>query len=441
MSFSKFLRQDRILFLDGMSKDEAIHTLAASIAEDVPGVDTDSVLKAVWDREELLTTRIAPGIAIPHATFQDVNDTFIAVGISQEGISYDVKEDGTVRLIIMLIGDEQTHLSSLSEIASRLQVPGLYQRITESRDKGEIYALLTSSVTDVTSTWETVKISRMICRQAVDLAKAAKATVVVIHGSPKKYSGLRLRDKSIRVLYVSTNSDEQKPLEEQKVTDGQTIFNVPFRGLNRSSQVEITLLLALSKGLLKKGERVVSVFGLNTENRLDTIVFTDIQAEFSKYFSISVENSVNDIEQQVFIRVLQIAAEIAHEGREGKAVGTLFVVGDYEEVVKHSQQMVANPFKGYDEKERNILDPGLTETIKEFAQIDGAIIIKGNGVIASAGTYIRVKGPIKNFPSGLGARHAAAAGISAASNAVAVAISESTRKLSLFSSGERIMEV
>ncbi len=440
MSFSKYLHQDRILFFHNTSKEEALRELAASIARCVPAFDSDTIMKAVWDREELFTTRIAPGIAIPHATFPDIHETYIAVGISPVGISYDAKDDGTVQLLIMLIGDETAHLKALSEVAARLQVPGLYDRIVNAQEKHEVFLLLTSTSTDFTTSWEAVKLSRMICRQALELAKAVRASVVVVHSSPDSLMGMRCSEPDIRMLYVSNTTEEQQ-LSEEYHSRQEIVFNVPFQGLNRSSKVEITLLLALSKGLLKKGERVVSVFGLNAENRLDTIVFTDIKQEFSKFFSISMENSDHDIEQQVFIRVLQLASEIAHEGREGKAVGTLFVVGDNQEVSQHCQQMIANPFKGYQDHERNILDPGLTETIKEFAQLDGAIIIKGNGVIASAGTYLRVRQPIKNFPHGLGARHASAAGITAATASVAIAVSESTRKLSLFSSGERIMEV
>ncbi len=440
MGFSDYLKQEQILFFHQTSKIDAIGKLSEAVSVQLPGYTKEEIIKAVWEREELLTTRIAPGIAIPHATFPGMKTTHIAVGISSEGILYDAKEDGTVHLLILLVGDEQTHLKALSEVATRLQVPGLYERLTASTDIGEVYTLLTSSAADISTSWEAVKLSRMICRQGVELAKAAGATVVVVHGSPDALSGVKTKDSHIRMLYVSNNSNE----EELKSSDRDiktAMLTVPFRGLNRSSQVEISLLLALSKGLVKKGEKVVSVFGLNTPSLIDTIVFTDIDREFKKFFSMSVENGINDIQQEVFIRVLQLATEIAHEGREGKPVGTLFVIGDYHEVAAHCQQMIANPFKGYEEFERNILDPGLSETIKEYAQIDGAFIIRGDGVIASAGTYLRIKSPIKNFPSGLGARHAAAAGITAATQAVAVAISESTRKLSLFSSGERIMEV
>src|SRR5690606_16254283 len=115
------------------------------------------------------------------------------------------------------------------------------------------------------------------------------------------------------------------------------------------------------------------------------------------------------------------------------------VLGDADQVANFSQQMVVNPFRGYEPHERNILDPSLTETLKEFSRIDGAIIIRGDGVIVSAGTYLRVDRPVEDLPSGLGARHTAAAGITAVTRAVSLAISESTRQVSIFYAGSRVM--
>jgi DNA integrity scanning protein DisA with diadenylate cyclase activity len=81
----------------------------------------------------------------------------------------------------------------------------------------------------------------------------------------------------------------------------------------------------------------------------------------------------------------------------------------------------------------------LKETIKELSKLDGAFVIRGNGVIVSAGTYLRTRVPPAELPSGLGARHTAAAAITVVSRAVAVVLSESTRRVSIFKSGERIM--
>src|SRR5439155_1331750 len=73
---------------------------------------------------------------------------------------------------------------------------------------------------------------------------------------------------------------------------------------------------------------------------------------------------------EIFERVLALATQLAAEGREGRPVGTLFVVGDSERVLAQSRSLVLNPFQGHPESARNILDPAVEETIKEFAALD-----------------------------------------------------------------------
>ncbi len=199
------------------------------------------------------------------------------------------------------------------------------------------------------------------------------------------------------------------------------------------------MLLALSRGYIRQGDRVIHVLSFSDSAQLDTVTVSEVDRAFRFFFATPGARTLDDLDQSVLIRVLQIATEIANEGREGKPIGTLFVLGDHVSVQARCQQMVMNPFRGYDERERNIMDPGLTETLKEYSHIDGAITVRSDGVILAAGVYLQHHQSLENFPQGLGARHAAAAGISAATHALAVVVSQSTRKISLFRSGRRIM--
>jgi diadenylate cyclase len=105
---------------------------------------------------------------------------------------------------------------------------------------------------------------------------------------------------------------------------------------------------------------------------------------------------------EVFETLIRIALELAHEGREGRPVGTMFVLGDTTNVLKYAQPMVLNPFKGYADSKKNILDPKLKETIREFAALDGAFVIRRNGVILAAGCHIAVPHLAKELPPGWG---------------------------------------
>src|SRR5581483_6116943 len=103
---------------------------------------------------------------------------------------------------------------------------------------------------------------------------------------------------------------------------------------------------------------------------------------------------------KVIEAVLQVAGEIAREGRERGHVGAIFVIGDTDRVMDISRQVVINPFQGHEPKVRNVLDPANWETVKEFSQIDGAFVLRENGLIEAAGRYIEVKHPV-SLPSGL----------------------------------------
>lgn len=100
-----------------------------------------------------------------------------------------------------------------------------------------------------------------------------------------------------------------------------------------------------------------------------------------------------------------------------------------------------NPFRGYTEKERNIMDQTMTEVVKELSKIDGAFIIKGNGVIVSAGTTLRPALAGEEMPKSLGARHAAAAAITASTKCLAISLSESTGTVRLWRRGSMITEI
>ena len=128
----------------------------------------------------------------------------------------------------------------------------------------------------------------------------------------------------------------------------------------------------------------------------------------------------------VLEHTIQLAVEIAREGREGRKIGTLFVIADEKEVLKRSRLLILDPLYGHPEEKKRICDPDMRETVKELAQLDGAFIVGGNGVVISAARYINASSRRIELPLGLGSRHVAAASISRDTQAVAVVVSESS---------------
>lgn len=72
-------------------------------------------------------------------------------------------------------------------------------------------------------------------------------------------------------------------------------------------------------------------------------------------------------------RVVELAVEIAREGREGRRIGTLFVVGDSEAVLAPSRPLILDPLAGRPEAKKRVKDPGVRETLKELAQLGGPL--------------------------------------------------------------------
>jgi PKD repeat protein len=151
--------------------------------------------------------------------------------------------------------------------------------------------------------------------------------------------------------------------------------------------------------------------------------------------------SGTDVAADVLDAVIRVAVEIAREGREGQAVGTSFVVGDTAAVMARSRQFVLNPFKGHREEERRITEPGISGNIKEFAQLDGAFIVSGAGIVEAAGRYITVDMSTVKLAEGLGSRHSSIAGITQVSNSIGIVVSQSGGLISIFKRGAIVFTI
>ncbi len=237
------------------------------------------------------------------------------------------------------------------------------------------------------------------------------------------------------ILLVRDKKDELR-LKKTKVRTVAT----PSFNLTRMGQIKMATLLAFSQRMLAPGEVFVFLTGPYGQ-AIDTLVATEVGQEYELFQSVDQPQLTEHIRRVVFQRVLTLALEIAHEGREGKPLGALFVIGSYRELEKYCRQNIINPFRGYPEKERNILDDSIRETVKEFCSIDGAFVIKGNGVIVSAGTTLHPSLGGEELPQGLGARHSVASAITADTRSVALTVSESTGDVRVWRRGKMITEI
>ena len=144
--------------------------------------------------------------------------------------------------------------------------------------------------------------------------------------------------------------------------------------------------------------------------------------------------------RDVMQSVVSLAVELAREGREGQRVGTIFVVGDEQEVLARSRSMILDPIKGHDRSLRNIHDTNLRETLKELSLLDGAFVISSDGYVLAACRYLDAPISGLDLSLGLGSRHFAAAAITKATTATAIVVSESA-VVRIFIGGELLAEI
>jgi DNA integrity scanning protein DisA with diadenylate cyclase activity len=146
------------------------------------------------------------------------------------------------------------------------------------------------------------------------------------------------------------------------------------------------------------------------------------------------------IDRATLEAVILLAVEIAREGREGRKIGTMFVVGDIPAVMKRSRTLILDPLAGHADDVKRLTSHDMRETVKELAQLDGAFLVTDDGVVTSGCRYLDATSEGISLPLGLGSRHVAAASITRQTNAVAVVVSESSI-VRVFDNGELISEI
>ena len=279
-------------------------------------------------------------------------------------------------------------------------------------------------------------LSKTLVAQARQVAKVVGADSVVLcadaFNDPEDLLELQGGKNAIKIV----RAGGPWPALDEDAVD----IHLPELGLARLDQVRLAIIVAISRGVLQPDDIVVCLAGPSGSGVLDTMVVMDIRAEF-EVFGTNPEPITEAVDEAVFEQVLSLAGKLAREGREGRHVGTTFVLGDAENVAGHIQQMILNPLEGHPRKRRNLMDSNLLETIRELSALDGAFVVDREGVLLSAGTYIDAPTSGIELRQGLGSRHYSAAAVTKATKAVAVVLSESSGGITIFKNGEPLIEL
>ncbi|MDX9815731.1 MAG: diadenylate cyclase, partial [Smithellaceae bacterium] len=282
-------------------------------------------------------------------------------------------------------------------------------------------------------------ITKTMIEHATKIARAVKANAFLICVDiSTDIASLSEEIKKNKKVIIVSREKQELPEDIKKYAHK---LDVPNVNLTRLGKIKIAAAKGIVLGFFKKGDKIVAISGVPKFGYADSIFVIDVGKEFEILTSDFINDVLEDIQPEVFNAVLNLACELAAQGREYRKVGTIFVLGDDEKVMQMSQQMIINPFLGYTEEQLNILNQELEETIKEFSAIDGAFIIKNNGVLVTAGRHLNAAPDIRDLPSGLGSRHIAAAGITNVTKAIAFVVSESSGNVSVFKNGKLFVTI
>jgi DNA integrity scanning protein DisA with diadenylate cyclase activity len=277
--------------------------------------------------------------------------------------------------------------------------------------------------------------SRALVHRAFELARALGIESVLVNAdhlsSTRFIDELRESERIIWITQVQSGS-----LRASSTRD--TVVRIPSAELSRLSQINVGLFLSVLERHLAPAESVVCLSGAVGGAGLDTLMIANPERRFHWFRE---DNGEASIVSRELGRAVHIGLRFAAEGREGRPVGTVFVLGDPDELTPYLRQLILNPCEGHPRERRNIHDPAFLETLRELAALDGAFVVDPTGSVDSAGTYIDAPIEAAELLPGFGARHAAAAAITAAARATAVVISESSGMVTVFRKGRSVLKL
>lgn len=441
MRIDRYIARSRVIDLESTDFESALMELlkVCDLSKE-KGLTHKGLLKDLLDREKQMTTYLGNGVCLPHARVSMRRPYMVAVGRCPQGLNYDgQKEYKEIRYVFLLLAAEnaRSYLYGLASLARVFQDQAQMSKLDASKDlpafRQELKAVFGGDGTKPKQKHN--RFNNLILKEAAKIARGANCTCILVFGDTfgggvelgKIFKGF----KTVLIAHATSEAITER-------TDIDAVLPLRSYSNHRFSQLRSAVLIGLTRGTFGSHDRLCCVGGLPQSNQFDSITVVDVEREFQTMLMQKADMLPASVKPEVIERVLAIATELAVEGREGHPVGCIFALGNAEKISEYTKPLILNPFYGYKDEDRNILNPFMDETVKELSSIDGAFIIRGDGVLISAGSLIHAPDYTHNLPSGLGSRHAAAASISQAVDCLCIVVSGSTGQVTLFRRGEML---
>ena len=140
------LSPERIVFINHPTKHDALVALATNLATAPQIKNEKELISSILQREELMSTAVGRGIAIPHVRLASVTDLVMSVGICKTDIiDFQTIDDEPVRLLIMIAAAHNQHayyLQTLSYFSAKLKDKELRTALFEAKSELDAFNLL-----------------------------------------------------------------------------------------------------------------------------------------------------------------------------------------------------------------------------------------------------------------------------------------------------------
>lgn len=145
MRISQLLNKESIIVnLKARNKKKVIDELALTISNTTK-ISADEIAKVLMERENLGSTGIGGGIAIPHGKLDLVDSIIVGFGISKQGIDYEALDNKPVHIFFLLLTSENStggHLKVLAQISKLLKIDNFKKQLTSAESAEDIYDII-----------------------------------------------------------------------------------------------------------------------------------------------------------------------------------------------------------------------------------------------------------------------------------------------------------
>lgn len=131
--------------LEAVTKEEVLRELVDVLARDGAVSDAEEGLRVVQQREQVLSTGIGHGVALPHGKTEVAPELVIAAGVTGVPLEFDALDAAPVRLVFLLLGPETAagaHIKALSRISKLVRQKDVRERLLAAQDPAAFLEVL-----------------------------------------------------------------------------------------------------------------------------------------------------------------------------------------------------------------------------------------------------------------------------------------------------------